>query len=367
MPSDTNPGKKPFLSRILSKSSKRTSQPGPAKSSVEDTGTSGGYIAPQSTEADHAWKNDDELWQSDLPSDSSDTETPAWKKEEGRETERDEIDGFEKERQGWATQYLFDEHLPQRLSQLDLEELDERDGRGQHDNQDEREMLSTFEKERRGWAKRYLPDAHRAVHDRNYRDRESQHADLERQPKDERGRQERDRRAEEERKDRERKDKERSQKDRERKEREARKAREAAERQEKKQALARVGAWVEVMKVNRWNSLENGGRAIDLTPAILRQLYFIKWNFVKHLPTHKIRKIQYVMNDKLYAIFNDTKNKLRRHGKSTQEMLLFHGTKPENINKYVSITKVALIAEFWRKDFKLGDKMVIQLPMERPG
>ena len=146
---------------------------------------------------------------------------------------------------------------------MDLEDLDERDGWGHHDSQeDEREVLSGFEKERQGWAKRYLPDAprpqppgerdferedkparqrwpgmgYRAVRDRKYQDRERQRADFEHQQKDERDRQERERRAEQERKEREQKEQE--QKERERKEREARKAREAAERQEKKKALS---------------------------------------------------------------------------------------------------------------------------------
>jgi hypothetical protein len=141
-------------------------------------------------------------------------------------------------------------------------------------------------------------------------------------------------RKERERKEQEARKAEEERRKREEKERDARRAREVAIRRQKDSTLAKIGAQVFVMKVNNQNTLVDGGRAVDLTPAILQQLSYVKWNFVKHLPTAKIVKIEYVLNQKLYKGFQDTKNQLKKHGKSTKEMLLFHGTRAENLLKY---------------------------------
>jgi hypothetical protein len=121
----------------------------------------------------------------------------------------------------------------------------------------------------------------------------------------------------------------------ERKEREReRKAQQAAARQEKENALKQIQAWVEVLKVNRRNSLENGGPAIELSHRNLVRLAWVRHNFLKHLSNYRIQKIQFIYNDNLYKRFERTKIEFRRHGKPTKEMLLFHGTKPENVNRY---------------------------------
>ena len=93
MRSNTAPRKKGFLSRILSKSSKRTSQPALANSDVEDVGTSRGYIAPQSTETDNAWRNDVEQWESDWESGSSEARNTGMEERGGtRNRELDETE-----------------------------------------------------------------------------------------------------------------------------------------------------------------------------------------------------------------------------------------------------------------------------------
>jgi len=113
----------------------------------------------------------------------------------------------------------------------------------------------------------------------------------------------------------------------------ARRAAQAAERQEKKDSLKLVGAWIEVVKVTA-GRVGPGGDAIHLSLPVLKQLKWVSWNFKRELPNMRIQKIEYVLNETLYDVFSKAKDEFRRHGKNTKEMLLFHGTKPENVNRY---------------------------------
>ena len=100
-------------------------------------------------------------------------------------------------------------------------------------------------------------------------------------------------------------------------------------------ALVRqVGAQVEVRRVYGASLLSPGGAVTDqLSSAILTQLSHVKQNFAKNLPNIPIKKIEYIFNDALYKIFNNTKAELRKHKKNTKEVLLFHGTSPNNVDR----------------------------------
>jgi hypothetical protein len=104
---------------------------------------------------------------------------------------------------------------------------------------------------------------------------------------------------------------------------------EREDRQRKQAELQQVGVYVDVRPINGWGSLD----ARDLSSAILKQMKVVKACFLKNLTTFTISKIEYVMNDALYKLFNDTKAEFRKFGKSTREMLLFHGTHPQNVDK----------------------------------
>lgn len=102
--------------------------------------------------------------------------------------------------------------------------------------------------------------------------------------------------------------------------------------QQRKRALGSVGAHIEVRRINGWQ-YQTGTDVSQLTPAILKQLKTVKDNF--NVPGCNIIKIEYIMNDALYKQFNDTKAKFRRlPGRSTKEEILFHGTSPENVDRY---------------------------------
>jgi hypothetical protein len=69
-----------------------------------------------------------------------------------------------------------------------------------------------------------------------------------------------------------------------------------------------------------------------LTPAMLNQLKSVKETFIKHFP---VKKMEYVMNDRLYKQFDETRQEFKRLGRASNEVLLFHGTNPRNVKSYV--------------------------------
>jgi hypothetical protein len=161
---------------------------------------------------------------------------------------------------------------------------------------------------------------------------------------EERGRQERERRRvreEEERAARKRRElaeiQERLKAEQARRERERQAEEKARIKQEmcQKAALEAVGAHVAVRRANSFGFLQSDGNMSDLTPAILKQMRIVKDNFSKNLPTLTISKIEYIMNDALYQQFNNTKAEFRQFGRNTKELLLFHGTKAQNVDRYL--------------------------------
>ena len=109
------------------------------------------------------------------------------------------------------------------------------------------------------------------------------------------------------------------------------------ERERKRTALMAVGAHVVVVRTCLASPVPSyWGPAEELSFDILAQLKMVCYNFKVGLPHKRIWKVEYVMNKALYEKFNETKQKFRAHGKSTKELLLFHGTKAKNINRYTS-------------------------------
>ena len=121
--------------------------------------------------------------------------------------------------------------------------------------------------------------------------------------------------------------------ERERRESQACMAQQAVETQKKRDALGLVGVCVEVVKVTETNCVGPGGNVMDLSLEVLTQLRWVTWNFKQVLPQISIHKVEYVLNDRLYKLFNETKAEFRLHGKSTTERLLYHGTKAANVNR----------------------------------
>lgn len=111
-------------------------------------------------------------------------------------------------------------------------------------------------------------------------------------------------------------------------------ARKDEERRLKEASLQEIGVQVDIRSMNQWGSLGQGGNAHDLSMAILKQMKIIKRSFLKNLPNLTIKKIEYIMNDNLYNQFNATKAEFRKYGRNTKEMLLFHGTNQQNMDRF---------------------------------
>ena len=107
-------------------------------------------------------------------------------------------------------------------------------------------------------------------------------------------------------------------------------------RRQLREALKGLGAIdVSVLQVDSGGDFSWVGDATYLTPAIRNQIMSVKETFLKDLRSqYYIWKIEYVMNYHLYEKFSKAKEALRGLGKSTQEVLLFHGTKAENVDRY---------------------------------
>jgi len=109
------------------------------------------------------------------------------------------------------------------------------------------------------------------------------------------------------------------------------------EREKKRNALTAVGIHVVVVRTcPPSHILSYWGPAEELSFDILAQLKMVCYNFKRGLPRKRIWKVEYVMNKALYEKFSETKRKFREHGKPAKELLLFHGTKAKNINRYAS-------------------------------
>jgi len=122
-----------------------------------------------------------------------------------------------------------------------------------------------------------------------------------------------------------------------------------------------VGAHIAVRRLSPSGPSSQGRN--NLTKEIVWQLEQACNMFRKSFPDKTIIKIEYIMNDKLYNGFDDTRKRFRRQGTNTNEMILFHGTNPSNIDRYKSSNCNTHKLELSRRGLKLGVEMVIKLFM----
>jgi hypothetical protein len=113
-----------------------------------------------------------------------------------------------------------------------------------------------------------------------------------------------------------------------------------------------VGAPVAVRRVNLWGGIGDGA-INDLTPDMLEQLKGIKTVFSRTLPALPVTKVEWIVNEKLQAEFENCKEQLARHGRPTNEIILWHGTAPYNINRY-RIDKEGLMNSIITQGFRVG-------------
>jgi len=68
----------------------------------------------------------------------------------------------------------------------------------------------------------------------------------------------------------------------------------------------------------------------------------------------KITKIEYILNDKLHEQFKRAKEELKKAGRTTDEIILFHGTESNNIESYLPFRAPALIHSILSEGFRIG-------------
>ena len=93
----------------------------------------------------------------------------------------------------------------------------------------------------------------------------------------------------------------------------------------------RLGVPIAVRRIGHFGGFGEGNLD-EVTPEIVDHLKSVKTLFLKHLPHHQITKIEWIINPKLQEQFEDTRQKLRNAGRSTKEIILFHGTAPANVD-----------------------------------
>jgi hypothetical protein len=90
-------------------------------------------------------------------------------------------------------------------------------------------------------------------------------------------------------------------------------------------------------------------RPCDLSLRVLENLKWVAFNFKRELPSYKITKIEFIKNDRLYERFQKTRDEFKRLGKSTKEMLLYHGTKAANVTRFkVYVDKLTICLGYAR-------------------
>lgn len=122
-----------------------------------------------------------------------------------------------------------------------------------------------------------------------------------------------------------------------------REAQERREREEREKRLAEerriifasreIGAPVGIRRVQ-----DNGNMTDldlkELNADIITQLKNVRVTFSTGLPAFRVAKVEWIINEKLRVEFENCKEQLKRHGRNTNEILLWHGTQAANINSY---------------------------------
>jgi hypothetical protein len=105
------------------------------------------------------------------------------------------------------------------------------------------------------------------------------------------------------------------------------------ENSKKQQELEKlISVPVGVRRVQPWGGLKDDNINI-LTQSMANQMKTLMDQISKH---SQPKKIEYILNDRLFKQFNETKTKFRTMRRGAQEVLLFHGTNHTNINSYSS-------------------------------
>ena len=103
-------------------------------------------------------------------------------------------------------------------------------------------------------------------------------------------------------------------------------------REAKMKVEREIGISVSVRIVNDKGAVSTGELKL-LSSSVIEQMKFIKKRFTERCPGLSMTKIEYIMNPSLYKEFDSAKKELRDRSRPSNEVVLFHGTRRQNINR----------------------------------
>jgi len=133
----------------------------------------------------------------------------------------------------------------------------------------------------------------------------------------------------------------------ERQEQEEFKKEQRQKREHGEEEWRKIGVPILARQVNTQGLLNKGAAAgvEGIRPEMVEMLKRVKELFKQSLPMFDIHRIDLIVNPKLQLIYEQTRREFERLGRSTEEVVLFHGTNPRNVEPY-SLAWTFLMEEF---------------------
>lgn len=100
-----------------------------------------------------------------------------------------------------------------------------------------------------------------------------------------------------------------------------------------RQLQAKVGVPITVRRVDSQGTMTDDDLN-KLTPAMITQAKKVTAEFNKFRP---VKRIEYIMNHRLYKQFDEARSQLKRTGRGSLEIVGFHGTPTRNITLYTPL------------------------------
>ena len=92
----------------------------------------------------------------------------------------------------------------------------------------------------------------------------------------------------------------------------------------------------------------------SLTPLTLDFMKSVKETFSKTLSAKRVTRVEWIVNDKLRKQYNEAREAFRKAGRSTDEVILFHGTALGNVELYSILFGKTDVSSIIKDGFKIG-------------
>jgi len=129
------------------------------------------------------------------------------------------------------------------------------------------------------------------------------------------------------------------------------------ERERQEEESKKIGVPILARQVNTRGLLNEGAEAGmgGIRPEMVDMLKRVKELFKQSLPTFNIHRIDLIVNPKLQLTYEQTRREFEKLGRSTEEVVLFHGTNPRNVEPYSLLSRLYLTnGRILTGGFKIG-------------